>query len=156
MDDLLKKSRGLKTRIIEINNYTIPLLNSPMADTVSKIITKIINGVNKAKKDYKKEIKIPPKEVQFASEEFWDEIIEKAKTLGIGLIGFTPIDENFIFENDSISRIKFLYDKGIVSIEKSRDAARSSQDLRNKKARSPPQRCGTYKQTNRPNEPRRG
>ena len=114
MDDLLKKSRGLKTRIIEINNYTIPLLNSPMADTVSKIITKIINGVNKAKKDYKKEIKIPPKEEQFASEEFWDEIIEKAKTLGIGLIGFTPIDENFIFENDSISRIKFLYDNGIV------------------------------------------
>ncbi len=55
-----------------------------------------------------------PEGVQSAPQEFWDELMIQAKKLGIDLIGFAPIVEDFIFENDHVGGIKVLYENAIV------------------------------------------
>ena len=71
-------------------------------------------GIQKAKRDYKKEMKNPPTEIQKAPPEFWDEIVETAKSFGINLIGFAPTDDNLIFEKDYVGDIESLYENSIV------------------------------------------
>ena len=55
-----------------------------------------------------------PDKVQSAPKELWEEVIEQAKILGIDLVGFAPVDENFIFKNDYVSGIEVLYENAIV------------------------------------------
>ncbi len=111
---LLKKSKGLIANIIELNKFDISLFSGPLADKAKSIIPQIFKSVKKAKLDYKKEIKIPPGDTKFTPKEFWEEIIEKAKSLGIDLIGFAPVDENLMFQNDYVGGIDLLYENGIV------------------------------------------
>ena len=33
------------------------------------------------------------------STEFWEEFEKKAKEIGVDLIGYTPVDENYVFKN---------------------------------------------------------
>ncbi|MHA2394835.1 MAG: 4Fe-4S dicluster domain-containing protein [Promethearchaeota archaeon] len=79
-----------------------------------KIIPKMFKGVQKARGDYKKEINNLPDELKVAPKELWVDIIEKAKSSGIGLISFAPIDEDLIFKEDYVGGIEQLYENGIV------------------------------------------
>lgn len=74
----------------------------------------MFKSIQKARRDYKLEVKNPPDEIQDAPQEFWNKIIEKSKSLGIDLIGFAAIDENLIFEQDYVGGIETLYKNGIV------------------------------------------
>ncbi|KKL12099.1 hypothetical protein LCGC14_2539150, partial [marine sediment metagenome] len=114
MYTLIKKSKGLKANYIDQTKFDISSFKGDLAEKASKIIPKMFMGIQKARKDYEREIKNQPTEIQKAPPEFWIEIMETAKSLGIDLIGFTPIDENLIFENDYVGGIEYLYENGIV------------------------------------------
>ncbi|HDZ17834.1 MAG TPA: epoxyqueuosine reductase [bacterium] len=111
---MIKKSKGLKANYIDQTKFDISSFKGDLAEKASKIIPKMFKGIQKARRDYKREIKSPPTEIKKAPPEFWIEIIEKAKSLGIDLIGFAPIDENLIFEKDFVGGIECLYQNGIV------------------------------------------
>ena len=111
---MIKKSKGLKGKFIDNTKFKISSFQEYLAEDASKIIPKMFKGIQKARRDYKNEIKDLPQEIKTAPEELWDEINQMAKSLGIDLIGFTPIDENLIFENDHVGGIELLYENGIV------------------------------------------
>ncbi|MCK4780898.1 MAG: hypothetical protein KAT57_11940, partial [Candidatus Lokiarchaeota archaeon] len=111
---MLKISKGLRSKIIELDKFDISLFDEDLAEKAKMIIPKIFKSVKKSRRDYKNEMKTPPSDLKYATKEFWEEIIEKTKSLGIDLIGFAPIDENLIFENDYVGGIQFLYENGIV------------------------------------------
>ncbi len=111
---MIKKSKGLKAKFIDNTKFKISSFQEHLAEDASKIIPKMFKGIQKARRDYKNEIKDLPQEIKTAPEELWDEINQMAKSLGIDLIGFAPIDENLIFENDYIGAIELLYENGIV------------------------------------------
>lgn len=111
---MIKKSKGLKAKFIDNTKFKISSFQEYLAEDASKIIPKMFDGIKKARRDYKNEIKDLPQEIKTAPEELWDEIIRMAKSLGIDLIGFAPIDENLIFENDHVGGIELLYENGIV------------------------------------------
>ncbi|GAG77484.1 unnamed protein product, partial [marine sediment metagenome] len=111
---LLKKSKGLKSRLIELNKFDITNTEGSSSDKLKKIMPKLFKTVRKAISGYKREIKELPVEVQSVPKKFWGEIEEQAKNLGIDLIGFAPIDENLMFEEDHIGGIDVLYQNAIV------------------------------------------
>lgn len=120
---LLKKSKGLKSRLIELTKFDISNIEGPLSDEIKIIIPKVFNTVRKAISGYKRELQELPEKVQSANNDFWEELEEEAKTLGIDLIGYTPIDENLMFEKDHIGGIKVLYQNAIVlGMEMDRDA----------------------------------
>ncbi len=112
----MKESKGLRANYIDFKKFKVDQFqeNEKLKESFIKIFPKIMKGVRKVHKDYKKELEGIPKEYKTAPKEFWDEVVEKAKSLGIGLVGFAPVDENLIFENDQSTYIKYLYDNGIV------------------------------------------
>lgn len=114
MLELLKKSKGLKSRLIELNKFDITNTEGSSSDKLKKIMPKLFKTIRKAISGYKREIKELPVEVQSAPKKFWGEIEEQAKNLGIDLIGFAPIDENLMFEEDHIGGIDVLYQNAIV------------------------------------------
>jgi len=95
--ELLKKSKGLKSRLIELNKFDIKYIEGPLSDKIKKIIPKVFNTVRKAISGYKREMKEPIEKAQSVSKDFWEEVEEQAKNLCIDLIGFASIDENFMF-----------------------------------------------------------
>ncbi|MHA1986203.1 MAG: 4Fe-4S dicluster domain-containing protein [Promethearchaeota archaeon] len=111
---MVKKSKGLKSNYIDQTKFDISSFKGDLAKKASNIIPKMFKGIQKARRDFKEEMKNPLTEIQKAPSGFWDEIMEKAKSLGIDLIGFAPIDESLIFEKDYIGGIEFLYENGIV------------------------------------------
>jgi len=111
---LLKKSKGLRSKLIELNKFDITFFQEELADQALKILPKVFKTIQKAKRDYSKEIRNPPDKVDSVPREFWEEIIEQSKKLGIDLIGFTSVDENLIFEKDYVNGIEFLYNNGII------------------------------------------
>ncbi|MHA1104158.1 MAG: 4Fe-4S dicluster domain-containing protein [Promethearchaeota archaeon] len=111
---MLKRSKGLKSRYIDQSKFNISLFKGELEDKAKIIIPKMFNSIQKAKSIYKKEIKELPDELHLIPEGFWEEVIDKAKSLGIDLIGFAPIDENLIFEKDYTSSIEVLYENGII------------------------------------------
>ena len=111
---MIKKSKGLKANFIDQTKFDISSFKGDLAEKASKIIPKMFMGIQKARRDYKKEIKIPIEGSKSASNDFWDEVHDKAKSLGIDLIGFVPIDEALMFEKDHIGGIEFLYENAIV------------------------------------------
>ena len=111
---MLKKSKGLKSRLIEMNKFDIVNIEGPLSDKMKKIVPKVFKTIRKAISGYKREIAELPEEVQIAPKEFWEEVEEQAKNLGIDPIGFAPIDENLIFEEDHVGGIEVLYQNAIV------------------------------------------
>jgi len=111
---LLKKSKGLKSRLIELNKFDITNIEGSSSEKIKKIIPKVFNTIRKAISGYKREIKEIPEKIQSAPKKFWEEVKEQAKNLGIDLIGFAPIDEDFIFEEDHVGGIEVLYENAIV------------------------------------------
>ncbi|NVM45478.1 MAG: hypothetical protein HWN79_11230 [Candidatus Lokiarchaeota archaeon] len=111
---MLKKSKGLKSRLIELNKFDITNIEGSSSDKMKKIMPKVFKTVPKAISGYKREIAELPEEIQIAPKEFWNEVEEQAKNLGIDLIGFAPKDENLIFEEDHVGGIEVLYQNAIV------------------------------------------
>jgi len=111
---LLKKSKGLKSRLIELNKFDIANIEGPSSEKMKNIIPKVFKTVRKAISGYKREIAALQEEIQIAPKMFWKEVEEQATLLGVGLIGYAPIDENLIFEEDHVGGIEFLYQNAIV------------------------------------------
>ena len=111
---LLKKSKGLKSRLIELKKFDITDIKGSSSDKIKRIIPKVFKTVRKAIAGYKKELAELPKEIQTVPKEFWMEIEEKAAILGIDLIGYAPIDDKLMFEEDHIGGIEVLYQNAIV------------------------------------------
>jgi len=115
VNESLKKTKGLIPRIIEFEKFRSPLKNGPLEEMASKLVLEIIKGIGKSREIYKQELKNLSYESKHASKEFWDEIIKKSESIGVGIVGFTSVDENLIFKFDMAgSTIKHLYDNGIV------------------------------------------
>ncbi len=114
MINLLKKSKGLNSRLIELNKFDMREFKGYLSDKAKIVVTKLFKTVQRAKVDYKREMKNLPDKVQSAPKELWEDVIEQSKVLGIDLIGFAPVDENFIFMNDYVSGIEVLYENAIV------------------------------------------
>jgi len=112
--NLLKKSKGLKSRLIELNKFDITNIEGPSSEKMKKIMPKVFKTIRKAISGYKKEITDFPEEVKIAPKEFWRDVEEQAEILGVDLIGFAPIDENLIFEEDHVGGIEVLYQNTIV------------------------------------------
>ena len=111
---MLKKSRGLKSRLIELNKFDIRGMEGTSSEDTKRIIPKVFKTIRKAISTYKKEIDDLPETVQSAPQEFWEEVIIQAKNLGIDLLGFAPIDEELMFEIDYVGGIEVLYENAIV------------------------------------------
>ena len=110
----MKKSKGLKPNIIEINTFNQDPFKGDLKKEFFKIFPRIVQGIQKARKIYKAEIKNLKEEILSAPKELWDEIVEQAKKLSIDLIGFTAVDDSFIFTNDQSTGISQLYNNGIM------------------------------------------
>ncbi len=111
---MLKKSKGLQSRLIELTKFDMKGIEGPSSEDAKKIIPKVFKTIRKAIATYKKEIADLPESVQSAPQEFWEEVIIQAKKLGIDLVGFAPIDENLMFETDFEGGIEVLYENAIV------------------------------------------
>ncbi|MHA2121245.1 MAG: hypothetical protein ACW990_08580, partial [Promethearchaeota archaeon] len=126
---MLKKSKGLKTKYIDQTKFDISLFSGSLTEKASAIIPKMFKGIQKARSDYKREMRNPPQDIEDVPEGFWNEIIEKSKSLGIDLIGFAPVDENLMFEKDYVGGIEFLYENAIVlGMEMDYDAINTAPD----------------------------
>ncbi len=97
-----------------MNKFDITNTEGSSSDKLKKIMPKLFKTIRKAISGYKREIKELPVEAQSAPKKFWGEIEEQAKNLGIDLIGFAPIDENLMFEEDHVGGIDVLYQNAIV------------------------------------------
>ena len=127
---MLKKSKGLKSRLIELNKFDITNIEGPSSEKMKKIMPKVFKTIRKAISAYKKEIAEFSEEGEIAPKEFWKEVEEQAKNLGIDLIGFAPIDENLIFEEDHVGGIEVLYQNAIVlGMEMDYDAIDTAPEL---------------------------
>ncbi len=114
-DDRLKSSKGLQSVYIDMGLFNMnPFLKEGLHHKMLPIFFKVLTGVSRARKDYKKAMETSAPQVGHASPEFWSEVQHKARILGIGVIGFSPVDENFIFQNDHIGKIRGLYENAIV------------------------------------------
>jgi len=111
---LLKKSKGLKSRFIDLTKFDIEHIEGPSAEKIKKVIPKVFKTIRKAISGYKREIGDLPEKVQSAPKEFWEELEEHAKLLGIDLIGYAPIEEDLIFTEDHVGGIEVLYQNAIV------------------------------------------
>ena len=84
---------------------------------MASILLRIQKSQWKIRRIYRQEMKHPPSDaldIQTVPEEFWNEVREKAHSLGIGLIYFTEIEENFLFSDDRITKIKKFYPNCIM------------------------------------------
>jgi epoxyqueuosine reductase len=111
---MLKKSKGLKSRLIELTKFDIKDIEGPLSEDVKRVIPKIFKTVRKAISTYSKEIENLPESVQSAPQEFWEDFIVLAKNLGVDLLGFAPVDEDLMFEKDHVGGIDVLYENAIV------------------------------------------
>ena len=111
----LKRSRGLKATFIDLSKFNFdPFIEKKMVTRSFQIFVRIITGVLKARKDYRKELAAPARPPKPAPREFWNEVTARAESLGIGLVGFAPVDESLIFTSDFIGKMDALYENGIV------------------------------------------
>lgn len=111
---MLRKSKGLKSRFIDLTKFDIEHVEQPSSEKIKKVVSKIFKTVRKAISGYKRELEELPEKVQSAPNEFWEEFEEYARSLGIDLLGYAPIDENLIFEEDHVGGLEILYQNAIV------------------------------------------
>ncbi|MFX0074370.1 MAG: 4Fe-4S dicluster domain-containing protein [Candidatus Hermodarchaeota archaeon] len=111
---MLKKSKGLKSRFIDLTKFDIEHIEGSSAEKIKKVIPKVFKTVRKAISEYKKELEDLPEIILSAPKEFWEEFEEYAKSIGIDLLGYAPIDEHLIFEKDHVGGLEVLYQYAIV------------------------------------------
>ncbi|HUY01171.1 MAG TPA: 4Fe-4S double cluster binding domain-containing protein [Candidatus Deferrimicrobium sp.] len=77
-------------------------LNKQMLNELMKSLSQTFEGVKTAKKILKRNEKIDTTQAAPVTDEFWADLRSYAKTVGINVIRFTAMDENFIFEEEMI------------------------------------------------------
>ncbi len=113
--DQLRTSKGLRSTYIDMSRFNNePLIKDGLLPQMFGAFITVLTGVTKARRDYFKALKAPPANSRHASPDLWEEVKRKASSLGIGVIGFAPVDENLIFRHDHVGRIGVLYENGIV------------------------------------------
>ncbi len=110
----MKKSTGLKAKVIEYSKFNASLFKGELKQSFLKILPKIGKSLQKATRDYRKELRRLVEQKKDATFGFWNEVAENAERLGIELIGFAPVDENLIFKTDLTTKIDLLYENAIV------------------------------------------
>ncbi|MFH2063943.1 MAG: 4Fe-4S dicluster domain-containing protein [Pseudomonadota bacterium] len=108
-------SKGLEALHIDFNQFNMrPLIKNKIVLSSMHTFNKTLLSIQKVKKDYKKELVQGRIEQTRADEKFWYAVNDKAASLGIGTVGFAPVDENVMFVRDHVGNIEGLYPNGIV------------------------------------------
>ncbi|MFX0133207.1 MAG: 4Fe-4S double cluster binding domain-containing protein [Candidatus Hodarchaeota archaeon] len=115
----IKKAKGgLKQQVISMDKFggkRFEIDDKELVKELYDCISRIFNGLGIAKK-YKKLNKAITAEKVPINQKFWDDLIDYTKSIGIDLIGFTEVDEYYIFEEEMADyRVKDkVLDKAIV------------------------------------------
>lgn len=111
----MKKSAGLRSEFIDFNRFNFKTAREQgHMFKVLSIFIRVIRGIFKARKIYHKEISTVKHLNTPADDNFWESVRRKAKELGIGLIGFAPVDEKLMCTNDHFGHLTRLYSNAIV------------------------------------------
>lgn len=111
----LKTSKGLEALFIDFNLFNMrPLMKNKTLLSTIHTFNKTLLGIRKAKKDYKKEIGLGRNDLTRADKTFWDAVKKEAASLGVGMVGFAPVDEDVMFVRDHVGYIEGLYPNGII------------------------------------------
>ncbi|MHA1298725.1 MAG: 4Fe-4S double cluster binding domain-containing protein [Candidatus Helarchaeota archaeon] len=99
----MKKAKGgLKQKFIDVTKYAKPDFNDPkqveIFNEIFVYMKRSTKGIRTAKKTDKQSKMIDVSKRPEVTPKFWDDLISYAKSIGIDLIGFTEVDEYFIFE----------------------------------------------------------
>lgn len=102
----MKKAKGgLKQNFIDITKYGKPNFNDPtqmeIFNEIFDYMRRATKGIRTAKKIDKKSRELDITRRPEVNEKFWNRLISYAKSIGIDLIGFTEVDEYFIFEEET-------------------------------------------------------
>ena len=110
-----RKSSGLMAIYIDFEKFDMkPFIINRMILRVTLVFIKMMESIKRARKAYINELSFPARSKNPVSKEFWDEVVKKAESLGIGVIGLAPVEEDFMFVNDHSAGIDRLYENGIV------------------------------------------
>ncbi|MFX1453209.1 MAG: 4Fe-4S double cluster binding domain-containing protein [Promethearchaeota archaeon] len=101
----IKKAKGgLKQRFIDMNRIGSERIqnrsNKELLEELFSHVSRTFKGLSRAKKSKKYNEEIDQSTRLKVDQTFWDELIEYAKSIGIDLVGFTEVDEYFIFEEE--------------------------------------------------------
>ncbi|MHA1132420.1 MAG: 4Fe-4S double cluster binding domain-containing protein [Candidatus Helarchaeota archaeon] len=114
----IKSAKGhLKQKFIDMTKFRMGSLSldKDLMNELMGHVERAIKGVSVAQKWKKlnRQIESPKEPITQA---FWDDLIRYAQSIGIDLIGFTEVDEYFIFEEEIMSyRVKNnMFDNAIV------------------------------------------
>ncbi len=111
----LKTSKGLEALHIDFNLFNMrPIIKNKSVLSMIQIFAQTVLSIKKAKKDYRKEIAQGRNALTQADPAFWAAVKKEAAALGIGIVGFAPVDENVIFVRDHVGNIEGLYPNGII------------------------------------------
>ncbi|MHA1263652.1 MAG: 4Fe-4S dicluster domain-containing protein [Candidatus Helarchaeota archaeon] len=101
----MKETKGhLRQKIIEFQKFNLKTLQNDR-ELMTKFMgymTRIMNGVKYAKKTIKISRNMNPTPPTLINNAFWMKVQKYAKSLGIDLIGFTEVDEYYIFKEEVI------------------------------------------------------
>jgi len=114
-DQGFKTSKGLEALFIDFNLFNLrPIIKNKDLMLMMLTFYKTLFGIKKAKKDNQKEFIRGRNKLTQAEKIFWEDVKNKATSLGIGTVGFAPVDEKLIFARDHVGNIEGLYPNGIV------------------------------------------
>ncbi|NVM30885.1 MAG: epoxyqueuosine reductase [Candidatus Helarchaeota archaeon] len=106
----MKSAKGnLKQQLIEFQKFSTgrSQINKEVISHTMGHVTRIMSGVQSARKSIKLSERMDTSNRPQATEEFWNNLKVHAKSLGIDLIGFTEVDEYYIFEEEMVGyRVK--------------------------------------------------
>lgn len=111
----MKRTQGLVCYNIDYDKYSHdPIAAEGLIIKFFLIFLRVVKGHLKARRDYRRTVRALPAKSPNADGDFWVSVREKAESLGIGLIGFAPVDDRFIFTKDYTMGIEMLYENAIV------------------------------------------
>jgi len=102
---IIKKAKGgLKQRLIDLNRSRRERIeketNKELLEDVFYHISRTFKNLSKARRSKKYNRQVDQSKRPNIDQKFWDEVVEYAKSVGIDLIGFSEVDEYFIFEEE--------------------------------------------------------
>lgn len=97
----MKRAKGgLKQVIIDLSKHDLSDLEEESIEELAGYVGRAWEGVRVAKRSQEYNKGIETSKRPAVNQEFWDDKIEYAESIGIDLIGFTEVDEYFIFEEE--------------------------------------------------------
>lgn len=113
---LVEGSGGLESVYIDFNKFNHNRLfeSSKKMSEGFRTFGRMMQSVANARKTNKNEFSSPADRKTEAADGFWGDVGKEAESLGIGLIGFTRTDHNFIFLKDHVGYVTKLYPNAVV------------------------------------------